>query len=160
IAGLPEYEHAFQSVFGRGPNGEDLARAIAAYERTMVAYGTPFDRFIAGDAAAISMDAKRGWMLFNGRARCNKCHALSDKVPDPTNFTDHDFHNIGIGIIRHDVVGQARKAEKEIASGDTKAVDQAAIFTDFAVLGRFLVTKKPTDIASFKTPTLRNILIT
>ena len=73
---------------------------------------------------------------------------------------DNDFHNIGIGIIRHNVVALACNAEHEIDSGKTIEVDRAAIQTDMSVLGRFLITKKEPDIASFKTPGLRNVLIT
>src|SRR5207245_3332246 len=75
-------------------------------------------------------------------------------------FTDNDFHNIGIGIIRHDVVARARQAEQLINSGDQTAVDRAAIQTDMSALGRFLITKKEPDTAAFKTPGLRNVLVT
>jgi cytochrome c peroxidase len=160
VASDAAYRDAFQRVFGRAPDPTNLTRAIASYERTLIAYDTPFDHFIAGEASAIDDSAKRGWQLFNTRARCNKCHALSSKVPDPSNFTDNDFHNIGIGIIRHDVVAQARQAEQLIRSGDMVAVDRAAIQTDLSVLGRFLVTRKEADIASFKTPDIRNVLVT
>jgi cytochrome c peroxidase len=160
IAGIEEYKRAFLNAFGRPVNGTDLARAIAAYERALVSFGSPFDRFIAGDKNAIDDSAKRGWELFNTRGRCNKCHALTEARRDVTNFTDFDFHNFGIGIIRHNVVALARKAEQEIASGVLPAVDRAAITTDMSVLGRFLVTKKEGDIASFKTPNLRNVLVT
>src|SRR5207302_2126131 len=97
---------------------------------------------------------------FHTRGGCNKCHAMSDDKRDVTNFTDNDFHSIGIGIIRHDVVALARRAEQLINSGDTAAIDRAAIQTDMSSLGRFLVTKKEPDIASFKTPNLRNVLVT
>jgi cytochrome c peroxidase len=160
IAADTSYRDAFHSVFGRTPDATDLVRAIASYERTQIAYDTPFDHFIAGDASAIGDDARRGWQLFNGRGRCNKCHALSDRVVDPTNFTDNDFHNIGIGIIRHDVVAAARRAEQAIVSGDVKQVDQAAILTNMSVLGRFLITRKQADIAAFKTPDIRNVAVT
>ncbi len=118
------------------------------------------------DAAVVKIagikeyNAKRGWELFNTKARCNKCHALTDTKRDVTNFIDNDFHNIGIGIIRHDVVGLARQAKKLLDSRDTAAVDRAAIQTDMSALGRFLITKKETDTASFKTPNLRNVLVT
>ena len=160
IAALPEYQQAFRNVFGRAPNGPDLVRAIASYERTQFSFDSPFDHFMAGDKDAISDSAKRGWELFNTRARCNKCHALTEEKRDPTYFMDNDFHNIGIGIIRHNVVALACKAEQEINSGNTIAVDQAAIGTNMSALGRFLITKKDADIASFKTPDLRNVLIT
>lgn len=85
-------------AFGRGVNEQDMLRAIATYERTLVSFESPFDHFIAGDKNAISDSAKRGWELFNTKARCNLCHALTDKQLDVTVFTDNDFHNIGIGF--------------------------------------------------------------
>ncbi|MGB9058896.1 MAG: cytochrome c peroxidase, partial [Pseudolabrys sp.] len=160
IASVEEYQQAFQRVFVRPPNGPDLLRAIASYERTQLSFDSPFDRFIAGDNNAIDASAKRGWELFNTQARCNKCHALTDTQRDVTVFTDNDFHNIGIGIIRHNVVALARQAEQLIKSGDTAAIDRAAIQTDMSALGRFLITKKDKDIASFKTPDIRNVLVT
>ena len=160
IAGLPEYQQAFRRVFGRPPSGPDLIRAIASYERTQFSFDSPFDHFIAGDKTAISESAKRGWELFNTRARCNKCHALTEKKRDAIYFTDNNFHNIGIGIIRHDVVALACQAESLIDSGNTTAIDHAAIQSNMSALGRFLITKKDSDIASFKTPDLRNVLIT
>jgi cytochrome c peroxidase len=160
IAALPEYQRAFRSAFGRAPSGQDLVRAIAAYERTQFSFDSPFDGFIAGGKTAISASAKRGWDLFNTKARCNKCHALTEEKRDPTYFMDNDFHNIGIGIIRHDVVALACQAEQQINSGNMTSVDQAAIETNMSALGRFLITKKDADIASFKTPGLRNVLMT
>jgi cytochrome c peroxidase len=160
IAVVGEYQQAFRSVFGRPPNALDLQRAIASYERTQLSFDSPFDHFIAGDKNAIDASAKRGWELFNTRGRCNKCHALSSKKRDVTTFTDNHFHNIGIGIIRHNVVALARQAEQLINSGDLEAIDRAAIQTDMSVLGRFLITKKEHDTASFKTPDLRNLLLT
>ena len=160
IASVEEYQQAFQRVFGRPPNGPDLLRAIASYERTQLSFDSPFDRFIAGDNNAIDASAKRGWELFNTQARCNKYHALMETQRDVTVFTDNDFHNIGIGIVRHNVVALARQAEQLIKSGDTAAIDRAAIQTDMSALGRFLITKPEKDTASFKTPDIRNVLVT
>jgi cytochrome c peroxidase len=160
LAALPEYQQAFQNVFGRAPNGQDLVAALASYERMLTSFDSPFDRFLAGDARAIDDAAKRGWVLFNDRARCNKCHALPDETPDLTNFKDDDFHNIGVLIVRHHVVPLARQAEKLVDSGNPADVDRAAIGTDMSALGRFLITKKEPDIASFKTPGLRNVMVT
>jgi cytochrome c peroxidase len=160
IESIPDYARRFRGVFGRPPNGPDLTRAIASYERTLVSFDSPFDRFIAGDTSAIDESAKRGWELFNTRGRCNKCHALSEHTRDPTYFIDQDFHNIGVGIIRHDVVALAVKAERLVDSTSAKAIDDAALQTEMSALGRYLVTRKEPDIASFKTPNLRNVLIT
>ncbi|MGA7579352.1 MAG: cytochrome c peroxidase [Desulfobaccales bacterium] len=158
IAAIPEYQQGFQKVFGQAPNGLNLVRAIASYERTLISFDSPFDHFIAGDQNAIDAAAKRGWVLFNTRAHCNRCHAAANM--DVTYFTDFRFHNIGIGIIRHHVVPLVPKAERLIQMGDLPAIDRAAIQADLSVLGRFLVTRKEADIASFKTPGLRNVLVT
>jgi cytochrome c peroxidase len=160
VSSIPEYKDLFQRVFGRPPNATDLLRAIASYERSLLSFDSAFDRFTAGDKSAISDSAKRGWALFNGRALCNRCHAFSEKKPNLTSFTDDDFHNIGIGILRHNVVPLAKQAEQLVASGDAPSVDRAAIQTDFTALGRYLITRKPADIAAFKTPNLRNVLLT
>src|SRR5258708_29766001 len=134
IAAVPEYQQEFQRVFGRPINGGDLVRAIASYERTQFSFDSPFDRFIAGDENTISDSAKRGWELFNTKARCNKCHALSEAKRDPTYFMDKDFHNIGIGILRHNVVAEACRAERELNSGDVIDDDRAAIQPAMSVL--------------------------
>ena len=160
IAGDRDYQAQFMQAFGRDVNEQDMLRAIAAYERTLVSFDSPFDHFIAGDANANSDSPKRGWELFNAKARCNLCHALTDNQRDVTVFIDHDFHNIGIGIIQHRVGPLAEQAERELARGHPPDVDTAAIASEMSVLGRFLVTKKQSDIASFKTPGLRNVLVT
>ena len=160
IAAVEEYQQAFRAVFGRSPNGPDLLRAIASYGRTQLSFDSPFDHFIAGEKNAIDDSAKRGWELFNNQARCNKCHALTETTRDVTNLIDNDFHNIGIGIIRHNVVALARQAEQLIKTGDTADIDRAAIQTDMSALDRFLITKQEKDIASFKTPNIRNVLVT
>ena len=160
IARDKDYQNQFMQAFGRGVNEQDMLRAIATYERTLVSFNASFDHFIAGDKSAISDSARRGWELFNTKARCNLCHALTDRQQDVTVFTDNDFHNIGIGIIRHRVVPLAQQAERELAQGNLQAIDASAIMNETAVLGRFLITKKQSDIASFKTPNVRNILVT
>ncbi len=160
IAAVEEYQHAFRNVFGHPPNSPDLLRAIASYERTQLSFDSPFDHFIAGDKNAIDESAKRGWELFNNQARCNKCHALTETTRDVTNLIDNDFHNIGVLIVQHKVVPLARQAEQLVKTGDTSAIDQAAIQTEMSALGRFLITKKEPDIASFKTPNIRNVLVT
>jgi cytochrome c peroxidase len=160
IASDKAYKAQFMQAFGRGVNEQDMLSAIAAYERTLVSFDSPFDHFIAGEANAISDSAKRGWELFNTKARCNLCHALTDNERDTTLFMDNDFHNIGVGILRHRVGPLAQQAERELAQGHLAAIDTAAITSEMSVLGRFLVTRGQTDIASFKTPGLRNVLVT
>jgi len=160
IAGDRDYRTQFVRAFGHGVNAQDMLSAIAAYERTLASFDSPFDHFVAGEANAISDAAKRGWELFNTKARCNLCHALTDNQRDTTLFMDNDFHNIGIGILRHRVGPLALEAERELAQGHLSDIDSAAIGSEMSVLGRFLVTKEQGDIASFKTPGLRNVLVT
>ena len=85
---------------------------------------------------------------------------MSDQTREPTFFIDKDFHNIGIGTIRHNVVQLAVTAQQLVNSRDTTAIDSAAIQTEMSALGRYLFTLMRADIASFKTPSLRNVLIT
>lgn len=160
LAAIAEYRDRFPRVFGHPPNGPDLLRAIAAYERSQVSFDSPFDHFMAGDASAIDASAKRGWVLFNSRGRCNLCHAMTDTTSRPTTFTDDTFHNIGVGIVRHHVVALARQAEQLVKRGDTISVDRAAIQSPMSALGRYLITRKDSDMASFKTPDLRNVMVT
>jgi cytochrome c peroxidase len=160
IGGDADYQQQFNQAFGRPVNEQDMLTAIATYERTLVSFDSPFDHFIAGDRNAISDAAKRGWESFNSKARCNLCHALTDNQRDVTVFTDNDFHNIGIGIIRHQVLPLAVQAQRDLAQGHLQDIDLAAITSETSVLGRFLITKKQDEIASFKTPDLRNVLVT
>src|SRR6266850_7088370 len=160
IASDKDYQTQFVQAFGRGVNEQDMLSAIADYERTLASFDSPFDHFIAGEANAISDSAKRGWELFNTKARCHLCHALTENQRDATLFIDNDFHNIGVGIIRHHVAPLAQQAERELAQGRLEAIDTASITSEMSVLGRFLVTRKQSDIASFKTPGLRNVLVT
>ncbi len=153
IAGEKDYEDGFMQAFGRGANEQDLLTAIAAYEETLLSFDSPFDRFITGHSNAISNSAKRGWQLFNTKARCQRCHALTETQRDPTLFMDNDFHNIGIGILRHHVGPLAQQANREKAQGTLKDVDILAISSDLSVLGRFLVTKKQKDIAASRPQT-------
>ncbi|WP_224246673.1 cytochrome-c peroxidase [Hyalangium gracile] len=157
VKGLPEYPAQFQKVFGREVNYDDLAAAIAAFERTQFSGDARFDKFIHGDDKALNASEKRGWALFNGKARCNACHAAN--IAQPL-FSDQKFHNIGIAAHKQDFVQLAREGLKVVRTGDEKQIDELALQTKFSELGRFLVTKEENDVGAFKTPTLRNIGIT
>ncbi len=158
IKAIPEYQTKFQEVFGRPVNYDDLARAIAAFERTQFAFDTPFDKFMAGDQHAISESAKRGWSIFNGKGRCMSCHGWNPTQPL---FSDFKFHNIGVSAHKSDFTPLARKALATIQqSGGVEQIDQLAIGTDLSGLGRFLVTKQPHDIGAFRTMGLRNLFVT
>ena len=82
LSAIPGYVNAFASAFGEGGiTRRGIELALATFERSIVPGETPFDRWIEGDQAAIGASAKRGFKLFNGKARCAGCHngfALSD----------------------------------------------------------------------------------
>jgi len=84
------YVAAFGKAFpGEGLTTETIPKAIATYERTIVTGDTPFDRWVRGDAKALSAPAKRGFALFSGKAGCAGCHS-------GWNFSDDKFHDIGL----------------------------------------------------------------
>lgn len=85
------YRKQFKEVFGTDVTAENIGRAIAAFERTVLSGNSPYDRSVAGDKSALSDSAKRGLDLFVGKAHCSACHA-------GPNFTDNAFHNIGVGM--------------------------------------------------------------
>ena len=74
LSGIPEYVNAFKEVFGTGITADGIAKAIAAFERTIIFSNSPFDKYMQGDEKAMSESAKRGMELFNGKAECIKCH--------------------------------------------------------------------------------------
>jgi cytochrome c peroxidase len=152
------YQALFQKAYGRAPNYDDLGRAIASFERTLIFLDAPFDRFAAGDGTALSAPAQRGLALFNGKARCVSCHMINSSNPLGT---DNRFHNIGVSARKQNFEALAAQALGILnQSKDTEAVDKLAIQTDMSELGRFLVTKQRQDIGSFKTEQLRNVGLT
>ena len=161
IAGIkndPEYKQAFQNAYGRAVNFEDVGRAIAAFERTLIFIDAPFDRFIGGDTKAIDDDAKAGWVLYNGKGRCNACHQISSSLPIGT---DNRFHNVGVSARHQDFEALAKKGLAAIAKDSSKeTLDKLAIETDLSELGRFTVTRNRADIGAFKTSQVRNVGIT
>ncbi|AXQ28004.1 cytochrome-c peroxidase [Solimonas sp. K1W22B-7] len=158
IAKDPAYIDLFRKAYGRAPNFDDLARAIASFERTLVFFDAPFDRWQAGDAKAISDEAIKGFALFNGKARCAACHMLNSTNPLGT---DQRFHNIGVSARKQDFEKLARQALSILARDNSQEqVDRLALETDMSELGRFMVTKNRADIGGFKTSQLRNVGIT
>jgi len=91
LGAVPAYQQEFRKVFGRELNPDGVAKAIAAYVRTIVSGNSPYDRFRAGDKSAMSAAAQRGLAVFEGKALCARCHA-------GFNFTDEGYRNIGVGM--------------------------------------------------------------
>lgn len=158
IAGDPRYQVLFQMAYGRPPNFADIGRAIASFERTLVFLDAPFDRFLRGEDGAMPPAARRGWALFNGKARCAGCHPVNPSSPLGT---DGRFHNIGVSARHESFDALAARALTLLAvDSSPEAVDVLALNSEAAELGRFLVSRAPADIGAFRTPQLRNLGVT
>lgn len=132
----------FRDAFGYGAGDpvssyvtyENVARAIAAYERSQLFVDTPWQAFMAGDDNAISDAAKRGAQIFyrepaaNG-AGCARCHSGA-------HFTDEEFRAVGFPQI-----------------GRGKRVDRRD-------LGRYAVVQDPANLFRYRTPSLLNVALT
>ena len=90
IRTIPEYVALFQEAFGPGStvDGRRIGDALAAFERSLVAMNSPFDRFRAGDVAALTAQQQRGLETFDD-VGCDRCH-------DGPMFSDFDHHAEGI----------------------------------------------------------------
>lgn len=137
----------------------EVTQAIAAFERTLIAGDSPFDRwYFGGDKSAMSEAAIRGFDVFLNKGRCVSCHTIEQ---DHALFTDNRFHNIGVGINR------IQKDIPKLAPAFLKARSQGVdvdekVLTDPRVseLGRFAITTSLDDLGAFKTSTLRNVAVT
>lgn len=87
---LQGYRLQFQKVFSSDATPDNIVKAIAAFERTIISGGTAWDRYRAGDQSALSESAVRGWNIFQA-IKCTNCH-------DGVLFTDQQYHNVGIGM--------------------------------------------------------------
>lgn len=152
---IPAYKAQFEAIFPDGVTIDNVGKALATFERAVVTGPAPYDfyepivkfetvfkddleyldeepelnaKYTALKKAAaehpMSESAIRGMKLFSGKANCSACHAGA-------NFTDEQYHNLGVGM-------------------DVESPD----------LGRFEVTKEDKDRGAFKTPTLRNVATT
>ncbi|HHY71655.1 MAG TPA: c-type cytochrome [Bacillus bacterium] len=89
LSAVPGYVDEFNKVFNEKIIAENIAKAIAAFERTITITDTRFDRFIAGETSALNEQEIEGMKLFAGKANCMSCHA------GPL-LSDNNFHNLGI----------------------------------------------------------------
>ena len=131
------YHYLFTEVYqGEEINFVHIANAMGAFEAAAYrADNSPFDRYLRGEEAALSENARKGWRLFKDKANCIACH--KGKF-----LTDHEFHAIG--------VPQIGPGKGDGPSGQD----------DF---GREQVTwdtEGDADRYKFRTPTLRNVTIT
>lgn len=87
---VPGYVRLFKKVFGAsGITAENIGKAIATFERSVVSKNSPYDKYMQGNKKAMSSQAVAGMNLFFGKAKCSICH-------NGPAFTDNKFHNIGV----------------------------------------------------------------
>ncbi|MCA9115776.1 MAG: cytochrome-c peroxidase [Planctomycetaceae bacterium] len=91
LSQVPGYRQQFQQVFGTEVSGQSIAKALAAFQRTLITGPSPFDRYLAGDQQALSRSAQRGLALFQGEAGCIRCHQ------GPL-LSDGKFYRLGVSF--------------------------------------------------------------
>ncbi|MBI5342674.1 MAG: cytochrome-c peroxidase [Deltaproteobacteria bacterium] len=144
---VPEYAAAFKKIFGGEVTRARIAMAIAAFERTLVSVNAPIDRYLAGDDAALSPEARRGYGIFTGKGKCADCHF-------GPHLSDDRFHALNVPEnpeYRKDprITATRRFVAKVFGYDDYRNLEEDP--------GRYLVTKDRKDWKAFRTPTLREI---
>lgn len=86
---LDDYKKLFAVAYEGRITPRTIGRALAAFQKTLKSYDTPYDSFNLGDDSVISDSARRGRLLFIGKAKCADCHSGND-------FTSERFRNIGL----------------------------------------------------------------
>ncbi len=139
IRSIPGYVDEFKTVFGKNEavTYDNIAKAIAAYERTLLTPNSPFDRFIKGDKKALTEDAKRGMKLVND-VGCTGCHMGPD-FAGPAMPTGTGFYQKFPTYENNDYV------KKYDLMADT---------------GRFSATKNEDDKHMWRVPSWRNVALT
>lgn len=119
----------------------NVTRAIASFERTLLSYNSPYDRFTRGDRTALSESAQRGLELFNSeRVECYHCHA-------GFNFSDSTVH---VGAPPREAVFHNTGLYNVDGRGAYPAPNRGVID----------VTSRPDDMGRFRAPSLRNVELT
>lgn len=163
IAGLADYDGLFETAFGGGPTIGHLGKALAGWQRSLLAADSPFDRWrYGGQKNALTPFQIRGFALFTGEARCAACHHIGETHAV---LTDHAFHDTGIGFQADQARQQPEgKISVEIAPGVFAKIDRTLAMSvgvpREADLGRYEVSLDPQDRWRFRTPSLRNVALT
>lgn len=103
----------YKALFAKAYPGEPIdattfAKAMATFERTIISNNSPFDRWVRGEAKAMTAQQVNGFKLFTGKANCAVCHSAP-------NFTDNGFHNLGLASDGKDQPDMGRYAQKPLS---------------------------------------------
>lgn len=131
----------------------NIGKSVEAYQRLLITSDAPFDRYVAGDEMAVSLEAKRGLKVFIGKGGCVDCH-------NTPKFTDNEFHNIGVP---QDGLTEDNGRFQGIPKLLENIFNSSGIYSDSrgeseSMLS--LMAAKPEDQGAFRTPMLRNVAIT
>lgn len=126
----PFYNKTFGQIYNDGITSENIADAIATFERSLITPNSRFDKFLRGDVSAITAEEKEGYRRFKNYG-CVSCH-------QGVNLGGNLFQKFGI-------MGSYFSDRGNITEAD---------------FGRFNVTGKAEDLYVFKVPSLRNITLT
>ena len=145
---IPEYVKRFREVFGtERPEIHAAWLAIAAFERTLVQRDTPLDRYLQGEADAMSAAAVEGMQLFQGKAECIRCH-------NGLLLTDQKYYNLGVPdnpAFEEDPLKQITFRYEQYAKGVSEEIYRKTK-TD---LGLYYRSKRDEDMGKFRAPMLR-----
>jgi cytochrome c peroxidase len=102
LGAVPEYKDRFAKVFPDGITQANIAKAVAAFERSLLTFSSPFDRYRAGDRHSLSSEQKEGMdLFFSARTGCSSCHVA------PL-FTDNAWHNLAVPQVGTKAVDNGR----------------------------------------------------
>jgi len=137
----------------------NVATALSTYVHSLDQRTSAYDRYqLQHNPNAMSAQAQRGLIIFSGKGECAQCHQLDGS---PAALTDHTYHRTGVGLgaveqnlpaLTQDVI------ERSLQGPDIG--NRVAMHGDESQLGRFNVTRDPTDIGMFRTPSLRGVALT
>jgi cytochrome c peroxidase len=153
LAFIPEYVKRFNQVFGDDwPKVNNVWKAMAAFERTLIHDNTPFDQYMRGDKKALSEQQVRGLALFQGKANCIECH-------NGPLLTDQKYYNLGVPRAEdwlESGLAQITFRYEQYAKGVTEELYRK--IKDDA--GLYYRTKQKSDMGKFRTAPLRYIAYT
>ena len=148
LAFIPEYVKRFNKVFGDDwPKVNNVWKAMAAFERTLIHDNTPFDKYMRGDKTALNEQQVRGLKLFEGKANCIECH-------NGPLLTDQKYYNLGLPRAEEwldNGMAQVTFRYEQYAKGVTEELYRK--IKDDA--GLYYRTKQKRDMGKFRTPPLR-----
>ncbi len=149
---VPEYTALWEKAFGKGadPYGPRMFSAIGEFLKTLQSTNVPFDKFLAGDANAISEQAKIGHKLFTGKAACIQCH-------NGPMASDGQFHRLGV------------PENPEVWKNPLRAITMLRHYSTSGMpnymnartdVGYYAISKDERDRGKFLTPSLRELKYT